>query len=92
MRGEREGVREMDKTGVEEVTGEEHRRRKRKSEADDRKTGFDRGDGWGGRLKEGERGRDIVMGHPEEVECQEAISLLSAGVMPLLFHPMLNTC
>lgn len=40
----------------------------------------------------GGRGRDIVMGHPEEVECQEAISLLSAGVMPLLFHPMLNTC
>lgn len=53
--------------------------------------------GWGGvgqtgRLKEGERGRDIVMGHPEEEECQEAISLLSAGVMPLLLHPMLNTC
>lgn len=51
-----------------------------------------RGVGVAGRLKEEERGRDIVMGHPEEVECQEAISLLSAGVMPLLFHPMLNTC
>lgn len=50
------------------------------------------GVGQRGRLKEGERGRDIVMGHPEEEECQEAISLLSAGVMPLLLHPMLNTC
>lgn len=51
-----------------------------------------REDGQRGRLKEGERGRDIVMGHPEEEECQEAISLLSAGVMPPLLHPMLNTC
>lgn len=85
----------MDTTGMEEVTGGEDRGRKRKSDAGDIKTACDGGRGGDrqrGRLKEGKRGRDIVMGHPEEVECQETISLLSAGVMPLLFHPMLNTC
>lgn len=94
-RGGREGDG-YDGDGEGDRRGEE-RGRKRKSEADGRKTACDRGKGGGGvgvagRLKEEERGRDIVMGHPEEVECQEAISLLSAGVMPLLFHPMLNTC
>lgn len=50
-----------------------------------------REDGQRGGLKGGERGRDIVIGHPEEAECQEAISL-STGVMLLLLLPMLNTC
>lgn len=90
-----EGGRETDTTGMAKVTGggkkgEERGRVKRTAE---RQPVIEaRGVGVAGRLKEEERGRDIVMGHPEEVECQEAISLLSAGVMPLLFHPMLNTC
>lgn len=94
MKSERREGDGYDGDGEGDRRGEE-RGRKRKSEADGRKTACDRGEGGvgvAGRLKEEERGRDIVMGHPEEVECQEAISLLSAGVMPLLFHPMLNTC
>lgn len=59
-------------------------------ESDAAGDGREGGTGRGGGLKGGER--DIVKGHPEEGECQEAISLLSAGVMPLLLHPMLNTC
>lgn len=93
-----EGGRETDTTGMAKVTGggkkgEERGRVKRTAERQpviEARGGG--GVGVAGRLKEEERGRDIVMGHPEEVECQEAISLLSAGVMPLLFHPMLNTC
>ena len=93
----RGGRREMDTTGMEEVTAGEDRgkkegewcgRQKDRPVMEGGRGETDRGEDW----KRGGRGRDIVMGHPEEVECQEAISLLSAGVMPLLFHPMLNTC
>lgn len=75
----------MDTTGMEE--GGRAWRRKSDAACDGREGGRY---GQRGRLKGGER--DIVKGHPEEGECQEAISLLSAGVMPLLLHPMLNTC
>lgn len=49
--------REMDRTGMEEVTGREDRGRKRKSEADKRKTASDGGRG-GGRGVETDRGED----------------------------------
>lgn len=43
--------------------------------------------GWTeGRIERGRKRRDIVIGHPEEAECQEAISL-STGVMLLLLLP-----